>query len=160
MCISKEILLLRKANINDESLLFNWANDPDVRKWSFNKKIISLSEHKVWFNRKLTNKNIIIWILESSNTPAGMVRFEKKENKILLNYLIAPHWRGQRLASNMLTMAMIELNNYWKNIKVLAYTLPENIASIKSLEKAGFSFENSSTEKKCYVFSNVENQCK
>ena len=30
-------LLLRKVIKTDESLLFDWTNNPDVRKWSFNK---------------------------------------------------------------------------------------------------------------------------
>ena len=57
-------------------------------------------------------------------------------------------------------MAMKELNDHWKNSKVLAYTLPENIASIKSLVNAGFFLDGSSAEKKCYVFNTEENQWK
>ena len=72
MCISKETLSLRKVNKKDESLLFNWANDSDVRKWSFNKKTITLDKHKIWFEGKLSNKNVLIWILEDENISAGM----------------------------------------------------------------------------------------
>ena len=150
------MLTLRKINKKDESLLFNWVNDSDVRKWSFNKKSIRLDGHKIWFKRKLSDKNVLIWILEDENVPAGMVRLEKEENNILLNYLIAPHSRGKRLATKMLKMAMVEMNKYWINVKVLAYTLPENIASIKSLENAGFCLENSSSEKNCYIFNKKE----
>jgi UDP-2,4-diacetamido-2,4,6-trideoxy-beta-L-altropyranose hydrolase len=152
---NSNILTLRKANINDESLLLNWANDLNVRKWSFNNSFITKEEHKVWFKQRIDDDHTIIWILEKSNTPAGMVRLKKKEDKILLNYLIAPHSRGQRFASKMLYMAMEELFKYWKNIKVAAYTMPKNIASIKSLEKAGFTMESSSAEKNCYVFNKV-----
>ena len=153
MCISKETLSLRKVNKKDESLLFNWANDYDVRKWSFNKKTITLDKHKIWFEGKLSNKNVLIWILEDGNMPAGMVRLEKEGSSILLNYLIAPKYRGKKLASKMLDMAMKELNTYWKNVKVLAYTLPNNIASIKSLENAGFFLDDSSTNKNSYVLN-------
>ena len=158
MFISKDALSLRKVNKKDESLLFNWANDFDVRKWSFNKKRITLDRHKIWFKGKLSNKNVLIWILEYKNMPAGMVRLEKEGGSILLNYLIAPKYQGKKLATKMLNMAMEELNIYWKNVKVLAYTLPNNIASIKSLENAGFFFDGLSNEKKCYVFNAEENQ--
>ena len=158
MCISKEILSLRKVNKKDESLLFNWANDSNVREWSFNKKVITLDEHKEWFKRKFSDENVLIWILEDKNMPIGMVRLEKEGNRILLNYLIAPQSRGKKLASKMLGMAMKELNDHWKNVKVLAYTLPENIASIKSLENAGFYLDGSSAEKNCYVFNIEEKQ--
>ena len=153
MCISKGILSLRKVNKKDESLLFNWANDSDVRKWSFNKKIITLDKHKIWFEGMISNENVLIWILEDGNMPAGMVRLEKEGSSILLNYLIAPKYRGKKLASKMLDMAMKELNTYWKNVKVLAYTLPNNIASIKSLENAGFFLDDSSTNKNSYVLN-------
>ena len=156
MYISKEFLSLRKVNINDENLLFSWANDYDVREWSFKKKTIRLDGHKTWFKRKLSDKNVLIWILEDKNIPAGMVRLEKEGNIILLNYLIAPQSRGKKLASKMLGMAMKELNDHWENGKVIAYTLPENIASIKSLVNAGFFLEGSSVEKKCYVFNTEE----
>ena len=78
------------------------------------------------------------------------------DNKVLLNYLIAPQSRGKRLATKMLKIAMNEVRNHWHNVKVFAYTLPENIASIKSLEKAGFSLKDSSKQKKCYVFHITE----
>ena len=158
MCISEDIISLRKINIKDEDLLFHWANDSDVRKLSFNKKSITLDRHKTWFKQKLSDKNVLIWILEDENSPAGMVRLEKEGDIILLNYLIAPDYRGKKLASKMLKMAMVELNNYWRNVNVLAYTLPENIASIKSLENAGFRLKGSSVEKNCYIFKSKENR--
>ena len=40
----------------------------------------------------------------------------------------------------------------WGNIRLLAFTVPENIASIKSLLKAGFFLANSTKEKKCYEY--------
>lgn len=135
-----------------------WENDPDVRKWSFNKKPISIDQHKVWFKRKLADENVLLWIMEDRNLPAGMVRIEKKENMVLLNYLVAPRYRGKKLASKMLGMAITELNNYWKNAIVYAYTLLNNIASIKSLENAGFILDDSNTEKKCYVFNTEGNR--
>jgi len=149
---------LRKIIDTDEALLFYWINDPEVRKWSFNKCAITLDEHRIWFRQKLNDENVLIWILEHEKISAGMVRLEKKDTNVYLNYLIAPQSRGKKLARKMLKMAMIELNNYWKNVKVLAFTLPENIASIKSLENAGFYLNGSSVEKKCYIFNSKENR--
>jgi len=149
-------LTLRKANKNDEKLLFNWVNDTSVRRWSFNNKKISLDEHKVWFQQKLADKSVLIWILEVSKMPAGMVRLGKERNHIVLSYLISRQLQGRGLASKMLKMAMNEVKSHWQNIKVFAYSLPENIASIKSLERAGFFLQNSSDEKKCYVFNITE----
>ena len=141
---------LREVLVSDEKLLLNWSNDPQTRKWSFNSNTIIPSEHKIWFKNKLNNQNVLIWILENDNKPAGLVRLEKDNDKAVLNYLICPEERGKGLASPMLIMAMKKVKAYWKNIKVLAYTLPKNIASIRSLEKAGFTLKSSSSERNCY----------
>lgn len=153
---SNNHLSLRKVIKTDKNLLFKWANDPEVRKWSFSNNAITKSEHKIWFDKKHKDPNVLMWIFEDDNSPAGMFRLEKENNKVLLNYLMASQSRGKGLASKMLKMAINEVKSHWQNIKVLAYTLPENIASIKSLEKAGFCLESSSDEKNCYVFNKTE----
>ena len=143
---------LRKVIKADKDLLFNWSNDPDVRKWSFSKRAIAVNEHTIWFEKKYNDPNVLMWIFENNNSPSGLVRVEKDNSEVVLNYLIASQSRGKRLASIMLKMAMIEVRGHWQNVKVLAYTLPGNIASIKSLEKAGFFLDNLSDNKNCYVF--------
>ena len=150
---SNNHLTLRLVIKTDEALLYNWATDPEVRKWSFGKAPISLNEHKSWFHKKFNDSNVLIWIFEDHNSPAGMVRLEKKDKTILLNYLISSESRGKKLASKMLKLAMNEVAEYWQNIKVFAYTVPENISSIKSLEKAGFTLESSSNIKNCYIYN-------
>ena len=59
-----------------------------MRKWLFNKKSITLDEHKVWFKQKLNDENTLMWVFEIENISAGMVRLEKEDNEIILNYLI------------------------------------------------------------------------
>ena len=147
---------LRKVIKADKDLLFNWSNDPDVRKWSFSKRAIAVNEHTIWFEKKYNDPNVLMWIFEYDNLPSGLVRLEKDNSEVVLNYLIESQSRGKGLASKMLKMAMSEVRSHWQNIKVLAYTLPENIASIKSLEKAGFILDSLGDEKNCYVFYKTE----
>lgn len=148
---SNSHLSFRKVIKTDEDLILTWANDPVVRKGSFNHDTIAKDEHRIWFDKKLMDPNVLMWIFEVNNSPAGLVRLEKDNNEVVLSYQIASQYRGKGLGTKMLKMAMNEVENHWQNIKVLAYTLPENIASIKSLEKAGFRLESSSDEKKCYI---------
>ena len=145
--------VLRRAVVEDGPLLFDWINDPAVRRWSFNKDTITLDEHKAWFNNKVNDVNVLIWIFEYENAPAGMVRLEKEDDNVNLNYLIASNSRGKGLASNMLKMATVEVEGYWQNINIFAYTLSDNIASIKSLKRAGFSNHSATNDKKCYIFN-------
>jgi len=156
MTNGSDSFFLRKVTRADEKILLFWANDSETRKWSFNPNAIVPSEHKKWFNSNLNSPNVLMLILEYENRPSGLVRLERKDDEVVLNYLIAYEERGKGLASRMLKMTMSELNNYWQNIKVLAYTLPENIASIKSLEKAGFTLESSTSGKNCYVIKKIK----
>lgn len=156
MKISHYHLSLRKVTKNDEELLYKWANDPVVRTWSFNKDPITLDEHKSWFRKKCEDPNVIMWILEVSSIPSGLVRLEKTNEDVILNYLIGPLARGRGLASKMLIMAINNISKYWNDLRILAYTLPENIASIESLERAGFFLQNSGNERNCYVHKRIE----
>ena len=142
---------LRKVTEGDMDLLFKWANDPVVRKWSFSKQPITLEEHKCWFDQKYNDPNTIMWILEESTQPSGVVRFEKSANRVLLNYLIAPEARGKKLASKMLLMSIDKLEKFWKGIDIIAYSLPENVASIKSLKKVGFCLLAMDSRQNSYV---------
>ena len=143
---------LRLVNLKDGRTIFKWANDPAVRRWSFNDNLIQFDEHKTWFNNKLNDSNVLMWIFEENTNPAGLVRLEKKNDKVLLNYLIAPESRGKGLAGKMLKKAIHEVKSHWSNLTILAFTLSDNIASIKSLQKAGFYLESIDDKNNCYVY--------
>jgi RimJ/RimL family protein N-acetyltransferase len=151
---SDNCLSLRRVATVDQDLIFDWVNDPEVRFWSFSKKKISVSEHQTWFKKKYSDPNVLMWIFQNDNSPAGLVRFEKKDGEVFLHYLIAPGFRRRGLARKMLRLAINEVMAYWPGVKVLAYTLPENIVSIRSLEGAGFSLEKSS-DRTYWVYSSA-----
>ena len=46
--------------------------------------------------------------------------------------------------------------NYWKNLSIVAYALPGNKPSIKSLIKAGFYLQNENVEKMRFIYSKTE----
>ena len=133
-------------------LLLDWANDSETRKSSFNSNKINISDHKNWFRTKLNSKDTLMLILKYKNRNAGLVRFEKYEKEVILNYQIAPKDRGKGLASKMLKMAIKIKEKNWGNMRLLAFTVPKNVASIKSLPKAGFFLSDSTKEKKCYEY--------
>ena len=144
---SKSHLALREVISTDEDLLLIWTNDPEVRKGSFNSHRITKDEHRIWFDKKFKDPNVLMWIFEVNNLPGGLVRLERDNDEIVLSYQIASQYRGKGLGTKMLEMAMNEMENHWQNIKVMAYTVPGNIASVKSMEKVGFCLESTSDEK-------------
>ena len=143
----------RLANAFDENLLLSWSNDPDVRLNSFNKSKISVESHKLWFKSLLSDNKKKCYIFELKNTPFGTVRFEKKTNNVVLNYLISKNFRRKGLAKSMLKLSLKKISQVWGNIDVLAYTLPDNLASKKSLESSGFNLIGEKINRNCYLYT-------
>jgi len=131
-------LFYRFANKNDANLIFNWSNDPLVRGMSFDRRQISWRDHIEWFSQKLKDENAMILIFQKDNVDVGVVRIELKE-KAVIGISIASEFRGKKFASEMLLKGC---EAFWKKdkIPIFAYIKKDNVASIKSFQKAGFAY--------------------
>lgn len=134
-------LTLRRMRVEDKNLTFEWANDPIVRGNSFNTNSIPFEIHSSWFDKKLTEKNSWYYIGELNEVAVGLIRFDLKEDKLIIGITIDNRYRGQRLSSKLLTKACI-LASQQTDFPIVAYIKKENIASIKSFEKAGFVYQS------------------
>ncbi|MBL4669670.1 MAG: GNAT family N-acetyltransferase [Flavobacteriales bacterium] len=135
----KETLTIRKALADDVELLYKWSNDELVRKQSFNSNKISFETHCKWFEGKLKDKKSLMYIVEVGSIPASVVRFDIAEENTVIGISISTDYRGKGLGGNSIK---IGLEEYFlvNNLPVLASIKKDNIASIKSFEKAGFVF--------------------
>ncbi|WP_120186793.1 GNAT family N-acetyltransferase [Tenacibaculum lutimaris] len=135
----KNKIVIRDVNLNDVNLLFDWANDELTRKNSFNSNEISFKEHEQWFTSKLKDNNSLFFIGMINTSPIGLVRYEVGEENTIVSISIDKNFRGKKLAPSLLKEAAI---SYFKTNKkpILAYIKKENIASVKSFEKAGYTF--------------------
>ncbi len=141
MCmIDSSLLHVRCANIEDEELLLEWANDPVTRRNAINKKPISEADHTNWYAEKLLDSdNCIIYIVEFPNGEnLGQIRFEKLENKWFVDYSISPLYRGQGLGTALLGSGISALNNVRKGEVIAGWIKPENMASITVFVRCGF----------------------
>lgn len=132
-------ITLRNVKPLDESILLEWANDYEVRRWSWkNKNKISKAEHHSWFLEQLNGDGSIIYIFEIDDAPIGYVRFQISVSEIVLHYLVAKEYRGNGLGKTIVQMAVANIRYKIGGRDIYAYTFPENCASRKSLERAGF----------------------
>ena len=67
---------LSTITLKDEKLLYEWANDKFVRRWSFNRELISSFEHKNWLKKSINNKKIFMWKLKYNSYLCGLIRIE------------------------------------------------------------------------------------
>jgi RimJ/RimL family protein N-acetyltransferase len=129
----------RKANLLDTDIYFNWANDKTTRENSFDTKPIIYENHVKWFSQKIQDKKALLLIFEDeNNTPIGQIRIENKDNEHVIGISIDTNFRGKGYAAKMYVKACQEYYTIFGKSIIHAYIKKENIASIKSFEKAGF----------------------
>lgn len=133
--------ILRKATQDDTLITFQWASDPETRKYAFNKSDITFENHLIWFNKKIQESTCFYYILEIGNNPIGSIRFDLADKKALISYLIAPDQHGKGYGSIILKLGLKAITKECKEEDVIlieGYVFKENIASIKTFEKFGF----------------------
>ena len=132
-------LVFRKVKKEDVELLFNWANDQEVRKQSYHTGKIDFETHKNWFHNKLKDENYQMYIAEIDKNPISLIRFEIEKEHAVIGILIDKNWRQKALSVPILKKATeIFQQNY--PIPVYAYIKQSNIASVKAFQQAGYKF--------------------
>jgi len=120
---------LRQASSNDEKFLLSWANDPVVRKMSFNSSKITPKEHHTWFQEQLVNRYSFILILTKGKKNIGQIRFENRGKAYIIDYSINKSYRGKKLGKMIVTMGLEYLSTNTKGEKNI-------IAKVKNINKA------------------------
>lgn len=138
----------RKASSADVKTVYNWANDPEVRRQSYSKSEIAWQQHERWFSEKISNALCEYFIVVIDNSSVGQLRFDQsveEEGVYVISYLIDRSWRGKNLGSYVLIKGVKKLTELRSAKKIVGYVQRTNISSIKAFQRAGFS--ESSTEK-------------
>ncbi|MDH5543551.1 MAG: GNAT family N-acetyltransferase [Nitrospinota bacterium] len=149
----------RKAKEGDCRLLFEWANDPVVRRSSFNSVAIEYDDHVRWFNGKLHDASARLLLFYDDEAPAGLARFEKGEAGIEIHFTVAPEYRGRGVGTEIIQIGVEYCKTEWPGEKLVAHVKDDNEASIKIFERAGFINDGYVQFKggKCLRFSVVLN---
>jgi RimJ/RimL family protein N-acetyltransferase len=138
---------LRPAVDSDASLLFKFVNEPDSLAWKIRTAaLISWDEHTKWLELRLKNHNCRIWIIVLDNTAVGQIRLEKSDHTVEIDIYVAQQFRKQNIASQALSFAVKCSQSRWRGLPLSALVKPNNNASIKLFEKAGFLVKNRTIE--------------
>jgi len=127
----------RKAGAEDVLLIYEWANDRVSRENSYFSEAIPLETHKAWFTKKLADPAAVIYIAELNGEPAGMIRYDVLEDHAVVGVSVAGRFRGKGLAPEFLkgTAKLFFESNA---VPVEAFIKTQNLASVRSFEKAGY----------------------
>lgn len=130
--------ILRLAKQEDIELLFNWANDPVTRAFSFSTASISWEQHEKWFAAMMADINKIQYIYEYEGTAVGQVRLTIEGDAAEEGFSVVQSARGMGHGTAMLRLLYGEVQERYKGIKKLyARVKLENIASQKTFIRSG-----------------------
>jgi UDP-2,4-diacetamido-2,4,6-trideoxy-beta-L-altropyranose hydrolase len=105
---------IRRAVQQDAALYFKWANDPAVRRNAIHSEPIAWDTHVAWFSKRLQDADSYLYLLQSPRGESiGQVRieFKKPTQPGLIDYSLAPSYRGQGLGQLLLRRALQQLRH-------------------------------------------------
>lgn len=131
---------LRRVEEADCRLLWEWANEPEVRSASFSSAPIPWCEHREWFTKKLGDERILMLIAtDEQGVPVGQVRFERTNNREAdIDISITPERRGSGLGARLIEKAVQAAFEQTDLVRVHGVVKAGNRASAKAFERAGF----------------------
>ena len=137
---------LRPATLADEDLYLAWANEPEVRRQSFNTEPIPLKQHQCWFRSRLKSPNALLRVLvDAEGLPLGQIRFERSQTEPVraeIGFSLDPVARGHGLASELLKLGLAELARQWgRQVNAYGEVRMANQASARAFLRAGFAEE-------------------
>ncbi|MBE3024361.1 GNAT family N-acetyltransferase [Janthinobacterium sp. GW458P] len=130
---------IKDADINDSLDVFTWRNDPVSCQMFISNNVVTLEEHKKWFESSLTNQLRKIYIGIVNEGKVGICRFDtdKKMSGAEVSINLNPSMRGKNLAYDFLANS-IEKYRTSNTIKLTATIKKENKASLRIFERYGF----------------------
>lgn len=132
-------MVLRSACAEDCRWLFELANDPGVRRFSFSESAIPWEAHVSWFQRKLAKQGDHFLVVESERAePMGSVRLDDKGAHTLISIGLREKFRGQGWGALVIRKACRWYQKQAGAKGVQAGIRVENKASIRAFEAAGF----------------------
>ena len=139
---------ITRATIDDMLDLFELANDPEVRKNSFNQEKIDIETHEKWFNNRVDNDDFLLLVARNGVNFIGSIRFEKDiDNKFIISIQIHKNFRGKGLGKKLLQNAIKKLFNQKENPIIIAKIKSNNLSSIKIFSDSNFKIiENNQKE--------------
>ena len=134
--------LIRKIVNEDWDDLLNWRNDELTRKMSINGGVVKKEEHYSYMEKMSNNNNREQYIFIHDKNKVGTLRIDKLNDGFEeISYTINPRYRGGGFGSLMIKLFLFDkVGQYRCEIK------PENIGSIKMVEKNGFQYRSKNEE--------------
>ncbi len=151
-------LNLRLATLEDVTLYYNWANDPEVRSNSFNTQTIKFSDHEKWFSSKLQTENSYLFVAHFNDKEVGQIRFDlNNHGEFEIDFSIEESHRGRGFGGELVKTGTNELIlNHQNTNRIIGKVKKENEASKKAFLNAGYKLEKNLSDLEIYSFDKIK----
>ena len=146
--LDTERLRLREFTINDSKFIIELVNSPGWLEFIGDRNIKTEEQAKTYLENgpiksyKENGFGLSMVETKSDKTPIGMCGIIKRGNleNPDIGFAFLPEFTGKGFAFEIANATMMFAKDFLKLPVILAITVPENIKSIKLLEKLGLKF--------------------
>jgi UDP-2,4-diacetamido-2,4,6-trideoxy-beta-L-altropyranose hydrolase len=131
---------LRRADMDDARLLYDWRNDPSVRAVSHATDPIPWDAHRQWLQTSLARPDRHVLVAHRHGQPLGTIRLEVAAGCATVSIVVDPARRGAGLGPAMLDAMHAWVPRHDPAVQRLRAEVREgNHASMQAFHAAGYS---------------------
>ena len=148
--ITTERLTLRAFALDDAAFILALLNDPDWIRFIGDRGVQTLDDARRHISEKYLAAyerdgfGLMLAVRHEDGASIGMCGLIRREGlpDVDIGFAFLPRYRGQGIALEAARAVLAHGRDVLNIKRVVAITLPENIASISLLEKLGLQFES------------------
>ncbi|MGH2405415.1 MAG: UDP-2,4-diacetamido-2,4,6-trideoxy-beta-L-altropyranose hydrolase [bacterium] len=138
MMMRGDPLRLRTIREGDRRVLWEWANDPDIRAVSFTPDPIAWESHVRWFESRLRDPRGFFYIgVDQNDESVGQIRFDRENEETVVSVSIDRARRGRGYGALLIELASRKVLAA-TGAPIRAYVKPGNQASMKTFRRVGY----------------------
>ena len=142
-------LILRHQTVDDAEFIFTLVNDPSWLRFIGDRGVRSVEDARNYIRKGAMDSysrhgfGLYLTALKDSGTPIGICGLVKREtlDDVDIGFAFLPQYAGVGYAYESACAVMAHAKNDIGLKRVIAITNPDNVASIRLLEKLGLAFE-------------------
>ena len=138
-------LLIESLSISDNNFILELVNTDEWIKFIGNRNITSQAEATAYIQKIIDNPSIVYWVvkLHERHTKIGIVTFIKRDylEHHDIGFAFLPNYFNKGYAFEATVTVLNNVKNIYNLSTILATTVPDNIGSIKLLEKLGLNYK-------------------
>ena len=134
-----EKINIRPLRRGDLEWFADWNNDSEYKGPYEPLEENTLEEIEKWFDSEKTTES---WVItDKQGNPVGQIITGPQGDYYWLGYILHPDYRGRGYTTEAVKLLVTHLFRTKDIVRVQAECSPENKASVRVLEKAGFTYE-------------------